>query len=122
MTVSGVITQLRITDLEASIDFYVSKLGFELDFRYQDFYASIRAGGQIFHLKLVDQADPSIAYVRDGDHPHIFFPTENLFAKARKLARHGIKLITPIAETPWGTREFSICNNPGHSLYFSEAA
>lgn len=30
----------------------------------QRFYAGIRLGNQIVHLKLVDQPDPSIAFVR----------------------------------------------------------
>ena len=41
MSVKQVIPQIRTTDMEESIDFYVNKLGFELDFRYQDFYAGI---------------------------------------------------------------------------------
>jgi catechol 2,3-dioxygenase-like lactoylglutathione lyase family enzyme len=51
---------LRTTDMASSIRFYTEKLGFSVEFNYQDFYTGIRAGGQIFHLKLVDEKDPSI--------------------------------------------------------------
>ena len=54
MPVYGVIPQLRTTNLADSIDFYVSKLGFALEFQYSDFYAGIKVGQQSFHLKLVD--------------------------------------------------------------------
>ena len=54
MKISGVITQLRTTDLESSIRFYTKQAGMELAFRHQNFYAGIRAGNQIFHLKQVD--------------------------------------------------------------------
>ena len=59
MSVSGVITQIRTTDLDGSIEFYVAKLGLDLEFRYEDFYAGIKAGDDIFHLKLIDEKDPS---------------------------------------------------------------
>ena len=61
-------TQIRTTSLDASIDYYVSKLGFELDFRFEDFYAGIRVTDDLsIHLKLVDAPDPSIEFVQKGD-------------------------------------------------------
>ena len=41
-SVSGVITQIRTTNIEESIEFY-TRLGFELDFRFKDFYAGIKS-------------------------------------------------------------------------------
>ena len=72
MAISGVIPQLRTTDLRSSIRFYTTKLGLQLEFQYQDFYAGIRAGNQVFHLKLVDEKDPSIRFVEDGEHFHLY--------------------------------------------------
>ena len=60
MQISSAISQLRTTDLAESIRFYTTKVGLTLEFQYQDFYAGIRAGNQLFHLKLVDEKDPSI--------------------------------------------------------------
>lgn len=56
MTVSSVVAQLHTTNLAESVSFYTSKLGFELEFEYSDFYAGIRvAESQLIHLKLVDE-------------------------------------------------------------------
>ena len=55
MHISGAIAQLRTTDLAESIRFYTTKVGLTLEFQYMDFYAGIRAGSQLFHLKLVDE-------------------------------------------------------------------
>ena len=63
MQISSAISQLRTMDLSESIRFYTTKVGLTLEFQYQDFYAGIRAGGQLFHLKLVDEKDPSIEFV-----------------------------------------------------------
>ena len=120
MSVSGVITQIRTTDLEGSIDFYVSKLGFELEFRYQDFYAGIKAGDQIFHLKLVDEKDPSIDFVSKGDHLHLYFTTSDLERKAKQLEENGVLFLKRISETQWGKREFAVKDNQGHILYFGQ--
>jgi catechol 2,3-dioxygenase-like lactoylglutathione lyase family enzyme len=120
MRISGAITQLRTTDLVDSIRFYTTKLGMTLEFQYQDFYAGIRAGNQIFHLKLTDEKDPSIEFVEEGDHFHLYFVTEDASAAAAELKRNGVRLVKDVHETAWGTREFVIKDNQGHTLYFGE--
>jgi len=67
MSISAVIPQLRTTDLAESILFYTTKVGLTLEFQYKEFYAGIRAGTQLFHLKLVDEKDPSIQFVNSGE-------------------------------------------------------
>jgi hypothetical protein len=65
-----------------------------LEFQYEDFYAGIRAGNQVFHLKRAGEKDPSIEFV--------------------------VRLVKDVHETPWGTREFVIKDDQGHTLYFGE--
>ena len=120
MPIAGVTTQLRTTDLAASVRFYITKVGLALDFQYEDFYAGIRPGGQLFHLKLVDEKDPSIAFVEKGDHFHLYLETDDADATAAALKRNGIRLVKDVHETPWGTREFSIKDDQGHTLYFGQ--
>lgn len=62
MKITSAISQLRTTDLAESIRFYTTVVGLTLEFQYEDFYAGIRAGNQLFHLKLVDQKDPAIEF------------------------------------------------------------
>jgi catechol 2,3-dioxygenase-like lactoylglutathione lyase family enzyme len=122
MTVSGVIPQVRTTNLDESIDFYVSKLGFELVFKYSDFYAGIKVGDQSIHLKLVDAEDPSIPFVSDGGHLHLYFTTDDVHAEAQKLKRNGVVFRREVAATPWGTREFWVVDNQGHVLCFGQGS
>ena len=121
MTISSVIAQLRTTDMDESIRFYTEKIGLALEFRYEDFYAGIRAGSQIFHLKLVDSKDPSIKFVDDGEHFHLYFGTDDIAALAEMFKIRGIALMKDVHETPWGTREFTLKDNQGHTLYFGES-
>jgi len=120
MAISRVIPQLRTTDLKASILFYTTKLGLQLEFQYQDFYAGIRAGNQVFHLKLVDQKDPSIQFVEDGEHFHLYLETNDVAAAAAALKANGVFVVKDVHDTPWGTREIVIKDDQGHTLYFGQ--
>ena len=121
MDITSVIAQLRTTDLNESIRFYTEKIGLALEFKYEDFYAGIRAGSQIFHLKLVDVKDPSIEFVDDGDHFHLYFGTNDIAALAKTLEQRKVRLVQDVHVTPWGTRELVIKDNQGHTLYFGQS-
>lgn len=120
MHISSATAQLRTTDLAGSIRFYTEKVGLTLEFQYQDFYAGIRAGSQLFHLKLVDEPDPSIKYVDKGEHFHLYLETDDAAVAAEALKRNGVHLERDVRDTPWGTREFVIKDDQGHTLYFGE--
>lgn len=121
MNITGIIPQLRTTDLSASIDFYTRKLGFALEFRHEDFYAGIRAGAQAFHLKQVCEPDPSIADVDADGHFHLYLQTDDIDAAAATLQAKGVVLAQDVHGTDWQTREFVIHDDQGHTLYFGQA-
>jgi catechol 2,3-dioxygenase-like lactoylglutathione lyase family enzyme len=118
MPITGVAPQIRTTDLDKSINFYVPKLGFEVAFQFEDFYAGIDAGGQQFHLKLVDREDPSIDFVADGDHFHLYFTVDDVDGKAQQFRERNIPFFRGLEDKPWGMREFAIRDDQGHVLYF----
>ena len=120
MRISNVIAQLRTTDLAGSIRFCTALPGFTLAFQYEDFYAGIRAGAQLFHLKLVDAKDPSIDVVAREEHFHLYFETPDVDAAADACRRAGVRLVKAVHQTPWGTREFVLRDDQGHTLYFGE--
>ena len=116
MRILSAIAQLRTIDLAGSIEFYTTKLGLTLEFQYQDFYAGIRAGEQLFHLKLSDEKDPEFV----EEHFHLYLETDDADAAAELLKRNGVPLLKDVHETAWGTREFVIRDDQGHMLYFGE--
>ena len=117
MNIEAVIPQLRTTNLAASIHFYTTMLGGTLDFQYEDFYAGIRWGTQMIHLKHIDEPDPSIAFVRDGGHLHLYLRTDDVTAAAESRRRSGVPLVCEVEETAWNTRELVIEDDQGHTIY-----
>ena len=120
MKIKAIAPQLRTTDMASSVGFYKEKLGFTVEFNYEDFYVGIRAGEHLFHLKLVDEKDPSIPYVDEGGHIHLYFEIEGVAAFADQLKANGVRLVKEVHETPWNTREIVIRDDQGHTLYFGE--
>jgi len=120
MAISRIIPQLRTRDMASSIRFYTEKLGLAVEFQYQDFYVGISAGSQIFHLKRVDEEDPSISFVEEGGHFHLYLETSGVADLAVQLKAKGVPLVKDVHETDWGTREIVIHDDQGHTLYFGE--
>ncbi len=120
MAIIGIVPQLRTKDIVSSMRFYTEKLGFSVEFTYQDFYAGIRIGRHLIHLKRVDEQDPSIPYVDDGGHIHLYLETEDVATFAARLKANGVPLVKDVHETPWNTREIVIHDDQGHTLYLGE--
>ena len=74
------------------------------------------------HLKLVDTKDPSIEVVASDDHLHLYFVTPDVMAAVEAVRQAGIRLVKEVHRTPWGTREFVVHDDQGHTLYFGEAS
>ncbi|MCY3840519.1 MAG: VOC family protein [Gammaproteobacteria bacterium] len=122
MEIEELVPQLRTTDLERAIRFYTRKLGFALSFRYLDFYAGVSCGEAMIHLKLVDDPDPGIDFVRRGQHLHIHFGVRDIQAAFRQVQEAGVKIVEGISDRPWGMTEFVIEDPDGHTLYFGSAS
>ena len=120
MTIKAIAPQLRTTDIRSSIEFYTEKLGFEVAFNFEDFYAGIKAGDQTFHLKLVDEQDPSIPFVEEGGHLHLYFETDDVASLAERLKENGVALVKDVHDTDWQTREIVLNDDQGHILYFGQ--
>ncbi len=117
MSVLTITPQLRTTNLDSSIRFYTEKVGLELEFRHSDFYAGIRSDDGAFHLKRVDATDPSVPFVRDGGHLHLYLRVGDVDAFAERLRAAGVELIQQPCNTDWQTRELVFEDDQGHTIY-----
>jgi catechol 2,3-dioxygenase-like lactoylglutathione lyase family enzyme len=118
--IASITPQLRTADIESSIRFYTEKLGFTVDFRYEDFYAGIRAGDCAVHLKESDCADPSVAFVREAGHFHLYLGSADVDALAAQLKAKGVTLLHEPHDTAWNTREIAFEDDQGHTIYVGQ--
>lgn len=121
MKISGASSQLWTTDLAQSIEFYTNKIGLTLEFRYEDFYAGIRAGEQVFHLKYVCEKDPTIQFVDENEHFHLYFNTDNADELAETLKNNCVEFVRDVYTADWNAKEFIIKDDQGHTIYFGQS-
>lgn len=113
--------QFLVSDIEHSIDFYIKKLGFEVEFRYEDFYAGIIKDGCSIHLK---SGKPSIAErksKKDNEDLDIIFSVEGVEELYEDFLTKSVEIIQPLCDQPYG-KEFYIADPDGYILAFLEEA
>jgi len=112
-------TQLLVADLEGSIDFYCRYLGFEVDFRYEDFYAGIVRGGHSIHLKSGVPTAAERTNKLKNQHLDLVFAVEDIQPFFEAIKNLPITIVQPLREMPYG-HEFYIVDPDGYILGFME--
>ena len=107
--------QLVVANIDHSLEFYLKKLGFDVAFRYEDFYAGIIKDGYSIHLK---EGNFSIKE-RTSEDPDIVFSVEDIEALYKELSNKFINLIQPLRDMPYG-KEFYVADPDGHIIAFIE--
>lgn len=108
-------SQLLVTDIERSIDFYTKKLGFDIDFRYEDFYAGIIKDGHSIHLKL---SDTTVEKSRNKENLDIIFSVDEIESLYEELISKSVEIIQPLREMPYA-KEFYIADTDGNIIAFT---
>lgn len=112
-------TQFLVTDIERSIEFYTKKLGFELEFQYEDFYAGILKDGCSIHLK---SGSPSLEVrqsKRENDDLDVIFSVDHVQELYEEMQKKSVDIVQPLCERPYGN-EFYIADPDGYIIAFLE--
>ena len=113
--------QFLVTDIEHSIEFYTKKLGFDLEFRYEDFYAGIIKDGYSIHLKSGKPSVEERKSKRENDDLDIIFSVEGVEDLYEEFVNKSVEIIQPLCDRPYG-REFYITDPDGYILAFLQEA
>ena len=113
--------QLVVTNLENAISFYTEKLGFELEFRYEDFYAGIIKDGCSIHLKCGNPKGDERKSKRENNDLDIVFSVEHVEELYEQFLKKSIEIVQPLCERPYG-REFYIADPDGYIFAYLEEA
>jgi len=111
--------QLLVTDINRSIEFYTKKLGFEVNFRYEDFYSGIIKDGYSIHLKLAKPSIEERENRRSNEHLDITFSVEGIEDLYEDFLNKSIEVIQPLRGMPYG-REFYVTDPDGYIIAFLE--
>ena len=107
-TLGAVTPILRVADLEASVAYYVTRLGFELQWRSAP-VASVRRDRTSLMLCEGDQGQPGT---------WLWIPVSDVDELYAECEARGALLRHPPANYPWGSRECQITDPDGHVLRF----
>jgi catechol 2,3-dioxygenase-like lactoylglutathione lyase family enzyme len=112
--------QFLVADIERSIEFYTKKLGFDIDFRYEDFYAGVIKDGCSIHLKSGKSSIEGREYKRSNENLDIVFSVDGIEDLYQELLNKSIEFVQPLRDMPYG-KEFYIADPDGYVLSFLAA-
>lgn len=108
---------LAVNDLERSVRFYVDQLGFTEDLQAEG-WAFLHRGA--CHLRLGHCAD-AVPMAKTPDHSWFAYLTvDDAQALFQSLVRNRVEIWHPLADKPWGMREFAIVTPDGHRIVFGQ--
>ena len=110
--------QLLVADIECSIGFYTKKLGFHVDFRYEDFYAGVIKDGCSIHLK-VSRSFVQKESKRSNEDLDIIFSVDDIEGLYQELSNKSVELTQSLRKMPYG-KEFYVADPDGHIIAFLE--
>jgi catechol 2,3-dioxygenase-like lactoylglutathione lyase family enzyme len=112
---------LRVSDLTRSLAFYRERLGFALDFAYEDFYASVSRDGCHVHLQCGAPAPRDQAAFEREERIDACVVVQDAAALAAAFDGAGAPFAVPLRRMPYGV-EFYVRDPDGYVLGFVEPA
>lgn len=120
----GVIPSIRVEDLDAALEFYVDRLGFEAQGDPQHGNVSIVRGDARLMLETTADfyADAYNSAIRErlgSASPNaLYMEADDLEELHAALERSDVLIVDPLADRPWGQAEFTIEDPVGNWLTF----
>ena len=110
----------RITDLSRSIRFYRDQLGFELEFSYENFCASVHRDGCYIHLNCSSPTVRDQAAFERAEHLDACAVISGAETLAAEFSAAGATFSVPLRTMPYG-REFYVRDPDGYIIGFVQA-
>lgn len=118
--VTGIAPQFLVDDLEVAIAYYRERLGFDLDFCYDSFYASVSRDGFAIHLKRAPKTLADRAHRKRHEHLDVHIGVLGVESLHDELRSRGALITKPLEERPWSCSDFYVEDPDGYILCFSE--
>jgi len=112
--------QFLVDDLGAAIAYYRDCLGFQTDFVYESFYASVSRDGSSIHLKCAPKAVADRTHRKQNEHIDAYVGVRGIETLFNELKSKGAHIIRELEERPWACKDFYVEDPDGYLLCFSE--
>ena len=122
---STVIPAARYRDAKKAIEWLCTVIGFERHAVYEGedgsvMHAELKLGGGMFMLGSTKDDEYGKGYrspdqIGDVETRSVFVVVEDLDAVYARANAAGAKIIRPLQDTPYGSREFAMKDSEGHS-------
>jgi catechol 2,3-dioxygenase-like lactoylglutathione lyase family enzyme len=120
MPITGIAPQFLVDDLDRAVAYYRDKLGFDVDFVYESFYASVSRDGFAIHLKEAPKVAADRANRKQNEHLDASIAVSGIRDLFSELRGRGATVIKPLEERPWACLDFYVEDPDGYILGFSE--
>jgi catechol 2,3-dioxygenase-like lactoylglutathione lyase family enzyme len=112
--------QFLVDDLPAAVAYYRDRLGFELEFVYESFYASVSRNGLSIHLKCGPKSAADRTHRKENEHLDAYLGVRGVNALFDELTSKGANIIRSLEKRPWACTDFYVEDPDGYILCFSE--
>jgi uncharacterized glyoxalase superfamily protein PhnB len=111
--ITGQAIVLHVTDMAAALAYYRDKLGFTVTFSWEEppHYVCLCLGDCAIHLN---------SYVPPAGPSHVCIFCKGIDALYAQLNARGVAVAEPVADRPYGMRDFTVIDPDGHRLVFGQ--
>jgi uncharacterized glyoxalase superfamily protein PhnB len=117
---TGISPQFLVDDVAVAIAYYRDRLGFELEFCYDSFYAAVSRDGFAIHLKCAPKTLADRAHRREHEHLDAYIGISDARALHEELRARGARITRPLEAQPWACIDFYVEDPDGYILCFSQ--
>jgi len=109
--------QFLVDDLARSMAYY-RKLGFRFGEPWEGFYAIGHLDGLELHLKEAPSNEADRQWRRAHEHLDAAAGVDGIDLFYAQCVAAGVPILKPLADTPWGTRDFYVEDPDGNIISF----
>lgn len=106
--ITAIAPQFLVDDLDRAIAYYCDRLGFELDFKYESFYAAVRRDGFAIHLKHAAKLAAERAHRKQHEHLDAYIAVSDIRGLFSELQMREAEVIKPLEQRPWACLDFYV--------------
>ena len=117
---TGIAPQFLVDDLDAAMAYYRDRLGFNIDFCYDSFYAGVSRDGFAIHLKCAPKTRSDRAHRKENEHLDAYIRVAGVRALHDELRSRGALITRSLEAQPWSCIDFYVEDPEGYILCFSE--